>query len=395
MTAQAKTLPLLTDRLGEAYQPLWQPDRWLLGSCLALLILGLVMIASASIDVSQQRFGVPYHYVIRHVIYLVAGIGLAGLLSTVPMVVWQKTSWLLLFAALGLLVIVLIPGVGKEVKGSFRWIDLGPFGFQPSELGKVSIILYVASYLVRRRDEVISRLSGFIKPLLVMSVMVVLLLLEPDFGTVVVVLGTILGMLFLGGVKAGQFFLALIAAAGAVASMAFSQSYRVQRLMAFMDPWSEENVYGSGYQLTQSLIAFGRGEWTGVGLGNSMQKLFYLPEAHNDFILAIIGEELGLVGVLVVLALYAMLVYRMFAIGRLAEQKNYLFGAFACYGIALLFAIQGLINIGVNTGLLPTKGLTLPFLSAGGTSLLVSLSLVALVNRVYGETLRLAREAKA
>lgn len=393
MTAQAKPLPMLTDRLSEAYQPLWQPDRRLLGSCLALLVLGLVMIASASIDVSEQRFGVAYHYVFRHLIYLTAGLGLAAALSTVPMKVWQATSWLLLFAALTLLVVVLIPGIGKEVKGSYRWIDLGPFGFQPSELGKVAIILYVASYLVRRRDEVISRWSGFLKPLLVMSVMVVLLLLEPDFGTVVVVLGTILGMLFLGGVKAGQFFLALIAAAGAVASMAFSQSYRVQRLMAFLDPWSEENVYGSGYQLTQSLIAFGRGEWTGVGLGNSMQKLFYLPEAHNDFILAIIGEELGLIGVLVVLSLYTLLVYRMFAVGRLAEQKQYQFGAFVSYGIALLFSIQALINIGVNTGLLPTKGLTLPFLSAGGTSLLVSLSLVALVNRVYGETLRLDQEA--
>ncbi|MEX2320126.1 MAG: FtsW/RodA/SpoVE family cell cycle protein, partial [Saccharospirillum sp.] len=199
-----------------------------------------------------------------------------------------------------------------------------------------------------------------------------------------------LGMLFLGGVKAGQFFLAVLAAAGAVTLMAFAQSYRVQRLMSFMDPWSEENVYGSGYQLTQSLIAFGRGEWFGVGLGNSMQKLFYLPEAHNDFILAIIGEELGLVGVMTVLALFTALIYRMFAIGRLAEQKGYLFGAFVSYGIAMLFSIQIFINVGVNTGLLPTKGLTLPFVSAGGTSLLVCMALVGLVNRVYGETLRMS-----
>jgi len=177
--------------------------------------------------------------------------------------------------------------------------------------------------------------------------------------------------------------------------MAFAQSYRVQRLLSFMDPWSEENVYGSGYQLTQSLIAFGRGEWFGVGLGNSMQKLFYLPEAHNDFILAIIGEELGLVGVLTVLTLFSLLVYRMFAIGRLAEVKGYMFGAFVCYGIAILFSIQIFINVGVNTGLLPTKGLTLPFLSAGGTSLLVSIGLVALVNRVYGETLRMAAEVRS
>ncbi len=177
--------------------------------------------------------------------------------------------------------------------------------------------------------------------------------------------------------------------------MVFSQTYRVKRLMAFLDPWAEENVYASGYQLTQSLIAFGRGEWFGVGLGNSMQKLFYLPEAHNDFIFAVIGEELGLIGVLAVLVLFSVLIQRMFAIGRLAEAKGFLFGAFVSYGIGLLFAIQTLINVGVNTGLLPTKGLTLPFLSAGGTSLLVSLALVALVNRVYGETLRQDREATA
>lgn len=390
MTAQANALPLLSDRLAVAYQPLWQPDRVLLGTTMALLLIGLVMIGSASIDVSEQTFGVPHHFVLRHAIYMVLGFGLAYLVGAVPLRLWQSFSWLLLVLAMVLLVLVLIPGIGREVKGSWRWIDLGPVGFQPSELGKVAMILYVASYLVRRRDEVISRLSGFIKPLLVMSVMVVLLLLEPDFGTVVVVIGTILGMLFLGGVKAGQFFLAVLAAAGAVTLMAFAQSYRVQRLLSFMDPWSEENVYGSGYQLTQSLIAFGRGEWFGVGLGNSMQKLFYLPEAHNDFILAIIGEELGLVGVMVVIGLFTALIYRMFAIGRLAEQKGYLFGAFVSYGIAMLFSIQIFINVGVNTGLLPTKGLTLPFLSAGGTSLLVCMALVALVNRVYGETLRMS-----
>lgn len=392
MTTHAGPMPLLSERLGKAYQPFWQPDRWLLGSCAALLVLGMVMIASASIDVSQQNFGVPYHFLTRHLIYLVLGLSVATLVASVPLVVWQRLSWLLLFLALSLLVLVLIPGIGREVKGSWRWIDLGVFGFQPSELGKVAMILYVAAYLVRRRDEVISSWTGFIKPLLVMSVMVVLLLLEPDFGTVVVVLGTILGLLFLGGVKAGQFFLAVLAASGAVTGMAFAQSYRVQRLMSFLDPWAEENVYGTGYQLTQSLIAFGRGEWTGVGLGNSMQKLFYLPEAHNDFILAIIGEELGLLGVLSVLALFCTLIYRMFAVGRLAEQKGNLFGAFVSYGIALLFAIQVLINVGVNIGLLPTKGLTLPFLSAGGTSLIVSLALVGMVNRVYGETLRLAGE---
>lgn len=394
MTAQAN-LPLLNDRLSDAFQPLWHVDRWLMGSALALVFIGVIMIASASIDVSQQRFGVPYHYLVRHLLYLALGVCMVAVMAVVPMRLWQSISWLLLFVAMALLVVVLIPGIGREVKGSWRWISLGPVGFQPSEVGKFALILYVGAYLVRRRDEVVSKLSGFLKPLLVMSIMLFLLLIQPDFGTVVVVMGTVLGMLFLGGVRATHFFLALVTAGVAVVFMAFNQTYRVQRLLSFMDPWAPENVYGSGYQLTQSLIAFGRGEWFGVGLGNSMQKLFYLPEAHNDFILAIVGEELGLVGVLTVLTLFSILISRMFFIGRLAEKKGYLFGAFVSYGIAILFAIQVFINVGVNTGLLPTKGLTLPFVSAGGTSLLMSLAMVALVNRVYGEALQLSTEGRS
>lgn len=388
-------LPLLNDRMSGAFQPLWHFDRWLMGSALALVFIGVIMIASASIDVSQQRFGVPYHYLFRHLVYLVLGVGLVAVMAVVPMRLWQSVSWLLLFVAMALLVLVLIPGIGREVKGSWRWISLGPVGFQPSEVGKLALILYVGAYLVRRRDEVVSKLSGFLKPLLVMSLMLFLLLIQPDFGTVVVVMGTVLGMLFLGGVRATHFFLAMIAAGAAVIFMAFNQTYRVQRLLSFMDPWAPENVYGSGYQLTQSLIAFGRGEWFGVGLGNSMQKLFYLPEAHNDFILAIIGEELGLVGVLTILALFSILISRMFFVGRLAEKKGYLFGAFVSYGIAILFSIQVFINVGVNTGLLPTKGLTLPFVSAGGTSLLMCMAMVALVNRVYGEALQLSAEGRS
>ncbi|WP_320823450.1 putative lipid II flippase FtsW [Reinekea sp.] len=384
-----KSLPLVNDRLALSYQPMWQPDVVLIGTCVALLLFGLVMIASAGIDVSEQLFGVPYHFVVRHGVYLAIG-AVAGLIvSVAPTAFWQRHSAFFLLIGFLLLVLVLFPGIGQEIKGSRRWIDLGPIGFQPSELAKVSMILYVAAYLVRRRDEVISSWSGFLKPVLVLALVAVLLLLEPDFGSVVVILGTILGMLFLGGVKPGQFLLAMFAAVGAVIVMALSESYRVQRLLAFRNPWSEENVYGSGYQLTQSLIAFGRGEWLGVGLGNSMQKLFYLPEAHNDFIVAIIAEELGLFGITVLIGLYSLMIHRIFRIGRLAELKDNLFGAFCSYGIGILFSLQAFINIGVNTGLLPTKGLTLPFISAGGTSLIVSICLIALVNRIYGETLRL------
>ena len=390
MTAH-HSVPLLTERLGESYQPLWQPDRWLLGSCFCLLVFGLIMIASAGIDVSEQLFGVPFHFVVRHCLYMALGLLAGAAISVMPVQVWQKISGLILLIAFVLLAVVLLPGVGQEIKGSRRWIDLGPVGFQPSELAKIGMILYVSAYLVRRRAEVISRWSGFLKPVLVLALVLMLLLMEPDFGSVVVILGTILGLLFLGGVKPGQFFLALVVALGSVGLMAVSESYRVKRLLAFTDPWAAENVYGSGYQLTQSLIAFGRGEWFGVGLGNSMQKLFYLPEAHNDFIVAIIAEELGLVGILVLLALYSVMIARIFKIGRLAEVKENLFGAFCCYGVGTLFSLQAFINLGVNTGLLPTKGLTLPFISAGGTSLIVSMMLLALVNRIYAESLN--REA--
>jgi cell division protein FtsW len=388
-----KQLPVLNERMTAHYQPLWQPDLLLVGTCLTLLLFGLVMIASAGIDVSEQLFGVPYHFVVRHSIYIVLGFIGALVISVVPVKVWQANSAVFLVIAFVLLGLVLFPGIGQEIKGSRRWIDLGPVGFQPSELAKVAMILYVGAYLVRRRDEVTSSWSGFLKPVLVLSLMVLLLLMEPDFGSVVVVLGTILAMLFLGGVKPGQFFLAMFTAIGAVGVMALSESYRVQRLLAFRNPWAEENVYGSGYQLTQSLIAFGRGEWFGVGLGNSMQKLFYLPEAHNDFIVAIIAEELGLVGILALIAMYSVMIQRMFRIGRLAELKDNLFGAYCAYGIGILFSMQAFINVGVNTGLLPTKGLTLPFISAGGTSLIVSMALVALVNRIYGETLHKGAES--
>lgn len=388
MTAQ-KSVPVLDLRLESSYQPIWQPDKWLLGSVIALVLFGVVMIASAGIDVSQSLYGTPYHFMVRHLIYIALGLSMATLITVVPMRTWQSASAFFLLVAFILLSVVLIPGIGQEIKGSRRWIDLGIVGFQPSELTKAALILYVSAYLVRRRAEVVSSWSGFLKPVLVLAVVVFLLLLEPDFGAVVIVLGTVLGMLFLGGVRAGQFFLTMFAAMLSVVAMAVIEPYRMQRLLAFRNPWSEENVYGSGYQLTQSLIAFGRGEWFGVGLGNSIQKLFYLPEAHNDFIVAIIGEELGLVGVIALIFLFSVLIYRIFEIGRLAEAKQNNFGANVCYGVGILFTLQAFINIGVTTGLLPTKGLTLPFVSAGGTSLIVSLCLVAMVNRIYGESLRL------
>lgn len=368
----------------------WQSDPLLLVSFLLLLLFGISMVASAGIDVSQRAHNIPHYYLLRHAIFMTLGLVAAGVITVLPTAIWRHSSGLILALSIALLLLVLVPSVGFEINGARRWLNAGLFRFQPSELVKAALILYISAYLVRRRDEVTQRWSGFLKPVLILALVVVLLLLEPDFGAVVVLLGTVLGLLFLGGVKAGQFFLTLVAALGAIALMASAESYRMQRLLSFRDPWADENVYGSSYQLTQALIAFGRGEWFGVGLGNSMQKLFYLPEPHNDFIVAIIGEELGLVGTLALVALFSLLISRVFHIGRLAERQGQLFGAFAAYGAGLLLALQGFINIGVNTGLLPTKGLTMPLISYGGTSLIISMALIALVNRVHLETTQVA-----
>lgn len=362
-------------------------DKWLALVAGVLIVIGVMVIASSSIEFSNKNLGGPFAIITRHSVYLVLGVVAAIIVSRVPVILWQKADWILLLIGIAMLVLVLTPGIGSEVNGSWRWIRFGPVGIQPSELMKWFLILYVSGYLVRRGDEVRSQWSGFLKPILILSVVIVLLLLEPDFGAVVVALSAILGMMFLGGVRPTQFLVLITACSGAVALMATSSEYRVQRLMTFLDPWSNENVFGSGYQLTQSLIAFGRGEWFGVGMGNSMLKLFYLPEAHTDFVFAILGEEYGLVGVLTVLILFACLIGRIFYIGYLAERKNLLFGAYACYGISLQMALQAVINMGVNTALLPTKGLTLPLLSYGGSSLVVTLAMFGFVMAVYHQAM--------
>ena len=289
-------------------------------------------------------------------------------------------------ASFALLLLVLVPGIGTVVNGSARWIDLGLFRLQPSELAKVFMVVYLAAYLERHLDEVRERWSGFMKPMLVIAGAVVLLHLEPDHGAMVILMLTAFCMIFLAGARLYRFALMLTLCLGAIAYLAVTKPYVIVRFSSFLNPWAAENVYGGGYQLTQALIAFGRGEWFGVGLGNSIQKLYFLPEAHNDFVLAIIGEELGLLGVLLIVALFSVFVVKAFMIGKTAHQQNQLFNAFVAYGLALLFAGQAMINIGVNIGLLPTKGLTLPFLSYGGASLIVSCFMVALLVRIQYET---------
>lgn len=362
--------------------------RYLLLAAAALLLIGFVAMSSASIEFAAYKYGDPFFHVKRYLIHiLIAGTG-ALIIYQLPMNFWERISPLLLFGAMILLVMVLIPGIGREVNGSQRWLSLGFLTLQCSELAKVAVIFYLAGYLVRRQDEFRERWSGFIKPMIVVFLITLLLMMEPDFGATVVTVATAFGMLFLAGVKLGQFLLVVLSAAGAMALLVLTSSYRMKRLMAFTDPWADEFKYSSGYQLTQSLIAFGRGEWFGVGLGNSIQKLFFLPESHTDFVFAIYAEEFGAIGSLILISLFIMFVVQSLLIGRLAEQKNKPFHAYVAYGIALMISGQVFINIGVNTGLLPTKGLTLPFLSYGGSSLIVCCGLLAILARIHLELSR-------
>ncbi len=355
----------------------------LLVAVVVLVLIGLVMVTSASIDVASARNEQAMYYLWRHLVYLLMGFGAGFVFLRLPMRWWDEQSWALLALALALLVLVLIPGIGKTVNGSTRWLSLGVINIQASEVAKVCLVMYTASYLVRRYEQVRSSWWGFCKPLLVLLVVAVLLLLEPDFGALVVTMSAVVGVIFLGGVRIMHFSALLTVCSAAVALLAVSQTYRLQRLTAYIDPWADQ--YDTGYQLTQALIAFGRGEWFGVGLGNSVQKLFYLPEAHTDFVFAIIAEETGLMGVLTVLALYAFLLWRCVNIARLASLAGQQFNALVAYGLSLLLGIQTLINLGVNTGLLPTKGLTLPFISYGGSSLIVSCVCIGVLLRIYAE----------
>lgn len=362
-------------------------DSQLLVLVVALSAAGFVMMGSASMDYAAEQYGDPFYHIVRHAIFLVLGTGALWLMLQLPVRLWEHAGSWLLVAGIAILALVLVPGVGREVNGATRWIAFGPFNLQPSELMKLFFIVYLAGYMTRRQHEVQNHWRGMFKPLGLLGVVVLLLLLEPDFGAAVVISGTAMAMLFLGGARLLQFGVLLLPALGGAAVVAVWSPYRVQRLITFLDPWSEQ--FGGGYQLTQALIAFGRGEVFGVGLGNSVQKLFYLPEAHTDFVFAIIAEELGLIGCMALIALFAALVARILRIGSEAARRQQPFQAHVCFGIALLVAAQVFINIGVNAGLLPTKGLTLPFLSYGGSSLLVLLAMMGLVLRIERE-LRIA-----
>jgi cell division protein FtsW len=355
-------------------------DRWLILTVLALVVLGLLMVASASIVVSDHHLHQPFYYFYRQLVFLVLGIVLDAIIIQFDIEFWEKVGGAILVGTMLLLALVLIPGIGHSVNGSARWIGIGVVGIQVSELTKFAVVIYLAGYLYRRNAEIKTDLSGFIKPVFLLSIIGILLLREPDFGATVVIMTTALGMMFLAGMRLRPFIFLLAGALICLGLLAISAPYRVQRLTTFLDPWA--NAFGSGYQLTQSLIAFGRGGWFGVGLGNSIQKLFYLPEAHTDFLFAIIAEEFGLVGMLVVISLFIFLVLRIFYIGRRAQMLHQHFAGYMAYGFSLWIAIQFMVSIGVNSGVLPTKGLTLPLISYGGSSLLINCFVIALVLRI-------------
>jgi cell division protein FtsW len=348
-----------------------------------LLVFGFVMVASATTEISERLYGNPLFLLSKHSVFLVVSLCVGFLTLMVPIKGWQKIDWLLLVVAFVLLIAVLIPGIGRQVNGSARWISIGFFSIQGSEFAKLFVVVYMAGYLVRRKEELLNQWTGFFKPLALVSLIAILLLLEPDFGAVVVIMASVMGLVFLAGVPMGKYVAVVIISVATVAIAAVLQPYRLARFSAFTDPW--EYQFSSGYQLTQALIAFGRGEWFGLGLGNSIQKLFFLPEAHTDFLFSVVAEEFGAIGAILLITMFGCMIARGLYIGKQAQASGNTFAAYLAFGISLSLAFQAIINIGVNLGLLPTKGLTLPFISYGGNSLIVSCMLIAILLRISYE----------
>ena len=354
-------------------------DTWLLVPSVILLILGLVMVASASISIAEQQTGEPFYYFMRQTAYVLLGISLTFIVLRIPMSVWEMTGPYLIILGVFFLLLLFIPGLGKEVNGSIRWLALGPLNLQVSELVKLFVIIYLAGYLVRHSEAVRNDVGGFLRPVALLMLLSLLLLLEPDFGAVAVMMVTAMGMMWLGGARIFQFIFLGVSVIAMLGLLAIAAPYRMERLTTFMNPWADP--FNSGFQLTQALIAFGRGEWFGVGLGASVQKLFYLPEAHTDFLFAVMAEELGLFGVVLVISLFFIIVIRALSIGRRAEKQGKSFVAYIAYGLGIWIALQAFINIGVNMGVLPTKGLTLPLMSYGGSSMMVMCVAIGLLLR--------------
>jgi len=363
-----------------------QFDLDLLVAAGALASLGVIMVASSSIAIADGQHVGPFYYLTRHVVFLALGIGLGAVATRIELEWFERNAFVLLLLAIILLLLVFVPGLGLRINGARRWIRLGIAGFQSVEAVKLMFVVYLASYLVRHRENVQARLLSVIKPLCVAAILVVLLLLQPDFGSAALIIATSIGMVWLGGARLRNLFYLAIPVMPAIAWAAMTSDYRVKRLTSFLNPW--EHPFDQGFQLTQALIAIGRGEWLGVGLGGSVQKLFYLPEAHTDFILAVIAEELGFFGILLVLVLFAALVGRALMLGLRAVERGQYFAGYCAFGIGLMIGLQTLVSIGVNLGVLPTKGLTLPLISSGGSSVLMTCAAIGLLLRISFEVSR-------
>lgn len=389
---ERKSLGLAPGRLGGSGAGLGELDPWLFWSAVLLLLFGLVMVYSSSIafaEGSRVSGHQPAFFLWRHLVFLAVGVVAAAVVFQIPVRILQQMSpWL---AAIGmiLLVLVLIPHIGREVNGARRWIPLGFANIQPSELMKLFVVLYAADYTARKLPDMKSFKRAFAPMASMILLTGFLLLREPDFGAFVVISFIAFGILFLGGLNARIFLLLLVVAVFGFLLLIWLSPYRRERLFGFADPWKD--ALGSGYQLSHALIAFGRGEWFGVGLGASVEKLFYLPEAHTDFLLAVIAEELGFAGVLVVIGLFAILVHRAFAIARRAHQLEKHFAGLVAQGVGLWLGVQSLINMGVNMGVLPTKGLTLPLMSFGGSGILANCLALAVLLRIDWENRQLSR----
>jgi cell division protein FtsW len=358
-------------------------DSLTLGLVAALLLVGLIMVTSASMAIAARDMGDPFYFLERQFIFTMAGVAVAWMMTRIPTELWDKYGLGLLLLGLLLLILVLIPGLGARVNGARRWLRIGVLNFQVSELAKVLVLMWLCSYCVRKRAELESTLPGLLKPFGLLSVTAVLLLIEPDFGAATVLFATGFAVLFIAGARLRFVLLLVSTAVVAFALLALTSSYRLKRLLIFLHPF--DDPFNGGFQLTQSLIAIGRGSWFGVGLGSSVQKLFYLPEAHTDFVFAVLAEELGLVGVTGVIGLFVALVWRAFHISRLAAQAGLRFQAYLAMAFGIWLGLQASVNIGVNMGVLPTKGLTLPLLSYGRSSLLVSLAWLGVLLRIYHE----------
>ncbi len=380
--APAKKSAEVQTRAEENHQ--WLFDPWVLVLSISIITLGIVMVGSASISIAERNNGEPFYYLYRQLTAAALGLGLGTLVVFTPIKFWQKLGPLLLLAGILLLIAVLIPGIGREINGSSRWIPMGVFNLQVSELVKLAMVIYLAGYMVRHNEDVRKTLKGFMMPVFVLALVAVLLLLEPDMGATVVISATALGMLFLGGVRLWQFLVLILILAACMYFLIVLEPYRMERLQSFMNPWADP--FDTGFQLTQSLIAFGRGELTGVGLGNSIQKLFYLPEGHTDFLFAVLAEELGAIGAISVIALFSALVIRVFMLAKKADEARHSFSAYMMFGLAIWIGLQAFVNIAVNMGVLPTKGLTLPLMSYGGSSMMIMCIVIALILRAEHET---------